>query len=280
VTAPGVVDEVERTLRIPLGDPGLRIGCWRPGSRDFAGADQQPLQPQPGQTLTEIERDGEPAVAILHDVRLADDQELLAVAGQAALLALEHAELTASRSRLMAAVDRERRGLERDLHDGAQQRLMAIQIKVRLAQDRTIDEELATQLEAIGMDAELAVAELRSVAQSIYPPGLRAFGLADALRSFAMTAPLSITVDDEGLGRCARAVEAAIYFCATEAVQHFEDARVTITLGRDSERVRFAITTDGVEMEPPIAMHDRIGAVGGELEIVGHGTTMRGSVPL
>jgi len=110
-----------------------------------------------------------------------------------------------------------------------------------------------------------------------------------------MTAPsLAMKVDDEGIGRCSPTVEAAIYFCATEAVQNATKhagarARATITLGRDEQRAHFVVADDGVGMDNPSAgdgltsMRDRIAAVGGELEITsapGHGTTIRGSVPL
>jgi signal transduction histidine kinase len=301
------VEGLERLLRVPLGDPGLRIGFWRPRERDFAGTDGDPLEPSQGQALTPVERDGRPAAAIVHDTQLSDHPELLAAAAGVLLLAGENTELerawhgslrelTASRARLSEASDRERRKLERDLHDGAQQRLMAIQIKLRMAEDRTQDQRLADELEAIGADAEQAVEELRMLAHGIYPPVLRSYGLAEALRASAMTAPIAVVVEDDGTGRCPRTIEAAIYFCAMEAIQNVikhagEAARVTITLGRDRRRVRFAIADDGVGMAEPasrdgeglIGMRDRIGAVGGELEIVsapGAGTTVRGTVPL
>jgi signal transduction histidine kinase len=294
-------------VRGPLGDPGLRLGFWRPRTRDWVGVDGEPLEPpRAGQSLTEIDRGG-PRVAIVHDEQLADDPELLQVAGAVALLSLENAELDAawrdslhalsdSRARLVQAGDRERRKLERDLHDGAQQRLMAIQVRLEMAKNRTHDQGLADELDAIGVDAEQAVEELRALAHGIYPPVLRSFGLPDMLRSVALKAPIAVKVDDAGIGRLPRTVEAAIYFCASEAIQNAikhagDGARVTITLGRDERCARFAVADDGVGMaEPPsrdgqgvIGMRDRIGAVGGELEIVsapGAGTTVRGTVPL
>jgi signal transduction histidine kinase len=125
-------------------------------------------------------------------------------------------ELRKSRLRIAETGDRERRRLERDLHDGAQQRLMAIQIKLQMLEDSTENEEIAGQLEAIGIDAEVAVEELRNLAHGIYPPVLRDYGLADALRSFAMRTPMRIAVVDNGIGRCSRAIESAIYFCSME----------------------------------------------------------------
>jgi signal transduction histidine kinase len=280
---------------------------WRSSTREWVDADGAPLEPpRAGQALTEIERDG-PGLAIVHDSQLSADPELLRAAGAVALLSLENAELdtawkdslhelSRSRARLVKAAERERRKLERDLHDGAQQRLMAIQIKLRLAAERTEDWRLADDLEAIEGDAQQAGEELRSLAHGIYPPVLRTFGVADALDSFALKAPLPVTVRDAGIGRCPRTVETAIYFCAMEAVQNAikhagDGARVTITLGRDQDRVHFAVTDDGAGMAGPaardgdglIGMRDRIGAVGGELAIVsapGAGTTVRGTIPV
>jgi signal transduction histidine kinase len=303
--------ELEAMLRDPLGDPSLRLMMREPRSRAWVDADGAtavaPPDPGPGLGLTVIEYDGEPAAALLHDAQLDDDPELLQAAGAVALLAAENAklevawkdslrELSDSRARIVRAADTERRKLERDLHDGAQQRLMAIQIKLRLAEARAGDQGLVDDLEAIGVDAQQAVEELRTLAHGIYPPVLRSFGLADAVRAFAARAPIPVAVRDTGIGRCARTIETAIYFCAMEAVQNAikhagEGARVKITLGRDDHGVRFAVVDDGagiVEMgwldgQGLVGMRDRIGAVGGELEILsslGAGTTVRGWVPI
>jgi signal transduction histidine kinase len=228
------------------------------------------------------------------------DSALVEGLAASSLMMLENARLVAelheSRARLTEASDRERRKLERDLHDGAQQRLTGIQVRLRMVQERVDGGELADALDAIGDDATAAVEELRALAHGIYPPVLRDYGLADALRSFGLRAPIAVDVRDDGIGRCARTVEAAIYFCAMEAVQNAtkhagSHARVTITLGRDRERVRFAVADDGVGMDPSAAdgegdgltsMRDRIGAVSGELEITstpGRGTTIRATVP-
>jgi signal transduction histidine kinase len=299
--------ELERMLRGPLGDPRLRLGFWRPHARDFADADGETLAPLAGQALTQVERDGRPAVAMVHDKQLAQDPELLQAAGAVALLAEENAdlesawkeslhELADSRARLVTAADRERRKLERDLHDGAQQQLMAIQHAVRVAQDEIGGEVPVPQLEAIGQSADQALDEVRTLAHGIYPHVLRDLGLADGVRSFARTVPFPVEVKDRGVGRCALPVEAAIYFCSTEAIQNAvkhagENARITVTLGREEDRVEFVIGDDGVGMDTSerregdglIGMRDRIGAVGGALEIIsapGSGTTIRGTVPL
>jgi len=203
-------------------------------------------------------------------------------------------DLRASRSRIVEAAQQERVRLERDLHDGAQQRLVTIQLGLRLARERA-GEDLAADLEALGAEAGEAVEELRTLAQGIYPSVLRESGVADALRSVAMRAPIPVRVVDGGIGRCSATVEAAIYFSALEAVQNSikhagSGARVTVTLGRRGEAVHFAVADDGVGMDVAasgdgvglISMRDRIGAVGGQVEIVsapGHGTSVHGTVP-
>jgi signal transduction histidine kinase len=256
--------------------------------------------------LTEFERDGRPAVAIVHDVQLSEDPELLQAAGAVAQLARDNVELESawkesvdeladSRARLVQAGERERRTLERDLHDGAQQRLMAIQVKLGLAEQRVSDAELSGRIEEIRMEAAEAIDELRALAHGIYPSALRDGGLADGLRSLAMRASIPVSVNDEGIGRCPGATEANVYFCALEAVQNASKhagpgARVTITLGRNPEGIRFEIADDGVGMDASaagdclglVSMRDRVGAVGGELEIrssPGRGTIVRGTAP-
>jgi signal transduction histidine kinase len=205
-------------------------------------------------------------------------------------------ELVDARARIIRASDRARGKLERDLHDGAQQRLTAILIKLRVAQEFALDEDLTRRLESISVDAELAVDELRALARGIYPAALRDRGLAAAVRSLAIGAPIPVGVIDEGIGRCSALVEAAVYFCVSEAVQNTikhagADVRVTVDLRRGPRRgIRFEVTDDGVGMKMPsrsngiglISMRDRIGAVSGELEISsapGRGTSVRGTVP-
>ena len=293
---------VQEVLADALGDSTVTLGLWDgvSGYVDVEGEPVElPIDPQV-RAVTRLSQHGRPVAALIHDPMLDTDSALVEGLAASSLMMLENArlvaELHASRARLTEAGDRERRKLERDLHDGAQQRLMAIQIKLRLVEERIGDRELAAQLDAIGDEAAESVEELRALAHGIYPPALRQFGLVDALRAFAMTAQVPIEIVDDGIGRCARTVEAAIYFCAMEAVQNAtkhagSHARVTITLGRDRERVRFAVADDGVGMDPSAAdgdgdgltsMRDRIGAVSGELEITstpGRGTTIRATVP-
>ena len=226
------------------------------------------------------------------EARLTGFTELV---GTAIANAEAQAALAASRARIAAAADETRRRIERDLHDGAQQRLMAIQIKLGMLREHTTDHYVATELEELTADTAGALEELRALAHGIYPGTLRECGLADAFRALAMQSPFPIDVQDNGVGRCGSEIEAAVYFCAVEAVQNAikhagPAAQITVTVGREDGRVHFAVEDDGRGMRARpaaeslglVSMRDRVGAVGGELEISsspGHGTCVRGSLP-
>jgi signal transduction histidine kinase len=246
-----------------------------------------------------VTRDGSQVAAPIHDPALDTDAQIVRGLAATSLMLLENTrlveELRASRARIVEAAEHERLRLERDLHDGAQQRLMAIQVKLGLAQHHVSDAKLAARIEEIRADAAEAIDELRALSHGIFPSALRDGGVADGLRSLAIRASIPVFVDDQGIGRCPSAIEAALYFCALEAVQNATKhagpgAAVTITLGRDPGRARVEIADDGVGMDAHsarggvglLSMRDRIGAVGGELEISSsprNGTSVRARVP-
>jgi signal transduction histidine kinase len=293
---------IQALLRDSLGDPTLALALRAAGEAGYLDVDGGPIElagELQGRTVTYVMKGREPVAAIVHDPALEERQEVLDGLGATSLMLLENTrlvdELTASRARIVAAGEQERLRLERDLHDGAQQRLMAIQIKLSLARDLVGDRELAERLDEIGADAATAIAELRALAHGIYPTVLRERGIADGLASFARTAPVPVRIDDGGVGRFPAEVEGAIYFCATEAIQnagkHAGAGEVTVRLGRKDDALTFAVIDDGRGFDPALAptgvglvsMRDRIGAVGGELEIEsspGHGTTVRGTIPI
>lgn len=206
-------------------------------------------------------------------------------------------ELRASRARVVASGDAERRRVERNLHDGAQQHLVALAINLRLAKDVVAEDPQA----AIGMLDELGVAvqdtikELRELAHGIYPPLLVDSGLPEALRAVANRSPLNVDLVTEGIGRYGRDIEAAIYFCCLEALQnagkHAPQSHVTIRIWEESGGLLFEVSDDGSGFDVALArgghgytnMMDRLGAIGGAVRWeseVGDGTTIRGSVPL
>ena len=206
-------------------------------------------------------------------------------------------DLRTSRARIVATGDAERRKIERNLHDGAQQHLVALAVNLRLAKDMLGDdpESAAEMLDALGDAVKDTIQELRDLAHGIYPPLLMDAGLAEALRAAANRSPLSVGVDAEGLGRYSSEVEAAVYFCCLEALQnaakHAPDASVEIVLRETDGEVQFEVTDDGPGFDVAAAtaghgyvnMSDRLGAIGGTVEWTsapGEGATITGTIPL
>jgi hypothetical protein len=205
-------------------------------------------------------------------------------------------ELRVSRLRLLSAADHERRRIERDLHDGAQQRLMALGIQLQLVADVVeIDPSTAAgRLRELAHQVDDAVDEVRSLARGLIPPMLVERGVVDALREAAVSSPLPAAVEAPELGRYAAEIESAVYFCCLEALQnaakHAVGAHaVTVKLWEDGH-LRFEVRDDGAGLpDGPHSgagltnMRDRIGAVGGGLTIEsarGDGTCVTGAVPL
>jgi signal transduction histidine kinase len=207
-------------------------------------------------------------------------------------------ELRASRRRLVAAQDAERRRLERNIHDGAQQQLVALQVKQRLVQgmierDPTKALDLMTQLQ---VDTTEALDDLRDLARGIYPPLLADQGLGPALESQARKSPVPISVETDGVERYPQDIEAAVYFCALEALNNLAKyagaSRATVFLSQTDGTLTFAVSDDGVGFSVVErgasgtglqGMADRLDAIGGALEIrsaPGEGTTVLGRVPV
>jgi signal transduction histidine kinase len=206
-------------------------------------------------------------------------------------------ELRAAQRRLVTAQDHERRRLERNIHDGAQQQLVALSVKSRLAhglvgRDPAKAQELITQ---IGSELETALGDLRDLARGIYPPLLADKGLGSALEAQATRSPLPVHVDAGDVGRFAQELEAAVYFSCLEALQNvakYADASsARVRLARANGHVTFEVADDGRGFDPDATgygsglqgMADRIAAVGGRLEIrsaPGTGTVIRGEVPV
>jgi signal transduction histidine kinase len=229
----------------------------------------------------------------LHNVRL--DTAL-----QASLDELRHKaeELQASRARIVAAADAERRRIERNLHDGAQQRLVALAVKLGLAR-RLVDanpEQTRRMLDELREELKDAVDELRNLAHGIYPPLLMDQGLAAALGSAAQRTTIPTRVEARSLGRYPSEVEAAAYFCCLEALQNAmkhagSAATVVVRVWEEAGALRFTVTDDGSGFDPAakatgtgfLNMRDRLGAIGGSLRVEsspGAGTSVLGILPL
>jgi signal transduction histidine kinase len=205
-------------------------------------------------------------------------------------------ELRASRQRLVHAQDEERRRIERNLHDGAQQQLVALAVKLRLAEqladrDPAKAKAMLAQLQA---EAGSALQDLRDLARGIYPPLLADRGLPAALEAQARKASVDVGVDADGVGRHPQDVEAAVYFCVLEALQNVakyaEASRVDVRLRESHGDLTFTISDDGRGFDPAAngygtglqGMADRIEALGGRLDVrsePGRGTTVAGRVP-
>ncbi len=206
-------------------------------------------------------------------------------------------ELRASRRRIVAAVDEGRRLLERNIHDGAQQQLVALAVKLRLA-DGMLDRDPARAHELLGQlqaESHEALENLRDLARGIYPPLLADEGLAAALEAQARKSVVPVRVTPDGVGRYPQDVEASVYFCVLEALQNVakyaKASAVDVALRADGERLAFEVRDDGVGFDLAIAsrgsglqgMADRLDAVGGALEIhtsPGHGTRVEGTIPV
>jgi signal transduction histidine kinase len=205
-------------------------------------------------------------------------------------------DLRASRQRLVAAQDQERRRLERDLHDGAQQQLVALAVKQRLAEGlvRKDPEKAAQMLADLQADTTEALDNLRDLARGIYPPLLADKGLPAALQGHARKGHLPVTVETDGLGRYPQEVEAAVYFCCLEALQNvakYADAsHVSVNLSTEAGQLNFSVIDDGKGFDPGSkppgsglqGMADRMEALGGMLEVhsePGTGTTVVGHIP-
>jgi len=202
-------------------------------------------------------------------------------------------ELRASRQRIVSAQDERARKLERDLHDGAQQQLVALAVKLRLA-ERTADESTRADLSQLQQDAHDALENLRDLARGIYPPLLADKGLAAAIRAQAGKAPVPVTVEADGVGRYMQEIEATVYFCCLEALQNVAKysgaTGATIRLAQSNGAVEFSVSDDGTGFDPATTkrgaglanMRDRLEALGGLLEITsepGAGTRLAGRVP-
>lgn len=305
-------DEAGVVARTHISGPAW-LQVWLPGLLERRGGG--PLRVAPVSHLGEllglivVERDAEgvefteaddailselarPLGLALHNVRL--DSAL-----QASLDELEarNAELQASRLRIVTAADESRRRIERDLHDGAQQHLVALAVKVGLVNKLLASDPDAAQklLEELRGDVQATLEELRSLAHGIYPPLLRDRGLVEALRAAANRSPLPTSVTSHADARYEEEVEAAVYFCCLEALQNAgkyagEHAKVTICVAECDGSLSFEVHDNGPGFDPTAHvdghgfanMRDRLGAIGGELVVSSTpeaGTTVAGSVP-
>ncbi len=290
-----------------LSDPTLEVAYWMPSRRGYVDAQGRPYDlPAPGsrRAVTPLAHDGEPVAALVHDPALLDEPKLLDSVCAAARLSLEnarlHAELQAqllkvreSRTRLVTAADVERGRIERDLHDGAQQRLVALALDLRLAERglAAADPKTKALLAAAVDSLQTAVQDLRELAHGVYPAILTQSGLAAALDDLAARTPVPVTIVDAPAKRLPPDVEAAAYFVTCEAlanaVKHSGANAVQIAVVAEERMLLVTVTDDGIggadaDGSGLRGLADRVEARGGRLWVespAGGGTRITAEMP-
>jgi signal transduction histidine kinase len=307
-----------------LGDPGRRRGAvshemadalegtslqlayWAPDQGEYIDADGRRVEIPPegsDRIVTPLEA-GDKPVVLIHDSSVEGERELVRAVGAAAALTIENERLTAelqakveqlsaSRARIVESSDATRRRLERDLHDGAQQRLVSLALSLRILRSRLDgDPEAVRELEAARRELDQALDELRELARGIHPSVLSDRGLDAALDGLAHRAPLPVELEGTGGERLPDRVESAAYFVVSEAltnvVKYAHATHASVSLLRDDGQVLVEVSDDGVGGADPATgsglrgLLDRVSALGGSLEVdsrPGRGTTVRAEIP-
>jgi signal transduction histidine kinase len=293
-------------LAAALGDPALQLAFRMPGQGRYRDTSDQVVDPArlpAGRMLTALDPSGG-TVLILHE-ELRHEPDLVKVTATAAGLALEHSRLQAeveaqleqvraSRARIVQAGDAARRRLERDLHDGAQQRLVTLSLALGLARSRAAgaDPELVSLIESAGKEAQEALIELRELARGIHPAVLTETGLAGGLQALVERSPVVTTIAAVPAGRLPAAVEATAYFVVSEALanvaKHALAGSARVTIRQLAGRLLVQVTDDGAGGARPDGgsglrgLADRVASVGGVLLIdspPGCGTRLEADIP-
>ena len=305
---PSASADLRQALARALGDPSLELAFWFPAEARYVGGDGRTVQlpdPHSGRRSTFVERDGQPIAVLLHDPALEHNADLVRSVCAAAGLALENerlqaelrarlVELQASRARLVEATDAERRRIERDLHDGTQQRLVSIAMSLGLLESK-LPAQAATAQPIVRETREalaLALEELRELSQGIHPPLLAERGLPAAIEELCRRAALPTRLDVTVNERLPDQVESAGYFFASEALtnaaKHSHGNEVRVAASCDGRTLTVEVTDDGIGGATPAGgtglrgLADRVEALGGRLTISsppGRGTTLRAEIP-
>jgi signal transduction histidine kinase len=299
--------ELEQALARALGDPSLTLAYWLPEFGTYADPEGRAVtlpDPSAARAVTLIERDGARVAALLHDPSLEEERALLESVAAALSISLENAqlhvelrarleELRGSRARIVESAQRERQRLERNLHDGAQQRLVALSLNLALLEDQLEGDEAATQRidEARHAVAE-SLEELREIARGIHPAVVTGHGLGVALEQLAARAAVPIRLTVEVRGRLPEAIEVASYYVVAESLtnigKYAEASAATVDVSRSNGRLLVEITDDGIggaDTERGSGLRglaDRVEALGGRLRVwspIGAGTRVQAEIP-
>ena len=299
--------ELQVALSRALRDPSLTLAYWVPQFRSFADVEGRQVElpsPENGRAVTMIDRGGAPIAALVHDPSLEDERELLDAVTAAASIAIENAqlhvelrarleELRGSRSRILEAARKERQRLERNLHDGAQQRLVALALELSLLEERLAgDAEAAAQVDQARHEVAASLDELRELAHGIHPAVVSGHGLAVALEQLAARAPVPVEMRVEIAKRLPEALEVAAYYVVSESLANIakhaqaESARIDVVQSGDD--LVLEIVDDGVggaDSERGSGLRglaDRVEALNGRLRVwtpLGGGTRVRAEIP-
>jgi signal transduction histidine kinase len=302
----GLRDALARALH----DTSVEIAYRLPSRNEFVDADGRTVslpQEDSARTVTMVERGGESLAAIIHDRSLLDEPALVEAVSAAARLAIDNErlqaevrakleEVEASRARILEAADAERRRVERNLHDGAQQRLVTLSLAMGLLRDRIDGEggpELAAQMEAISKELRGALEELRELARGIHPSILTEEGLQAAVESLVDRSTVPVSLEKGSVGRLPETVEATAYFVVAEALtnvaKYANASRASVHLIQEENQLRVKVSDDGVGGADVASgsglrgLEDRVAALGGQLLVEsrrGAGTTVRAEIPL
>jgi signal transduction histidine kinase len=297
------------SLRRALADRSLELGLWSRPASEYVTPEGLPLHvPERGASrgVTRLDGDDGPLAVMIHDPALAEQQTLVDGVGAVAHLALEnerlHAEVKAqleevraSRERIASAADAERRKVERDLHDGAQQRLVSLSLALGMARREAADAapEVAATLERAEAELKQAIAELRELARGIHPAVLTEAGLAAAVESLADHSPMAVTVESDLNGRrLPPLVEATGYFVVAEALtnaaKHASASHVAVSVTANDGWLRLVVTDDGIGGADPgrgsglRGLLDRVAVLGGRLRVedgAPAGTRLEAEIP-
>ena len=298
--------ELQEAVARALKDPSAALAYWLPEFDSYADVNgrQLELEDRPGRARTPIARDGVPVASILHDAALLQEPRLLASVAAATGMTIQNAqlqvelrarleELRGSRVRILRAEQGERRRLERDLHDGAQQRLIALSMELGELEERLDGQtELRVRIEAAREEVTASLAELRDLARGIHPAAVSDHGLAVALESLATRAPIPVQLTGTTGARLPEQVELAAFFIVSEALanvaKHARATSATVELEKIPGLLVVQITDDGVGGASADAgtglrgLADRVETLGGRLRVwspPGQGTRVRAELP-
>jgi signal transduction histidine kinase len=300
--------DLRHALARALGDDSLEVGYWFPSGARYVDSDGRPVElpaPETGRMTTVVERSGQPIAVLVHDPALEENAELVNSVCAAAAMTLENerlqaelrarlAELHASRARLVDATEAERRRIERDLHDGTQQRLVSLAMSLGLLETKLPTDPDAAKPIAHEARQALAVAleELRELSHGIQPAALTERGLEAALEELVDRAALPAYLEVSIAGRPCPSIEAAAYFVVSEAltnaVKHSHAGEVRISASRERDELIIEVSDDGIGGAAPHrgsglrGLTDRVEALGGTLVVSsppGRGTNVRAKIP-